>query len=94
MATFFFFGKYTAEAFEGLSASRTSKAIDLIKKHGGEVKSMHALLGDKDLVFLTEFPGVESAMKASIGLTKLTSIAFTTSEAIAISEFDDLIGEV
>lgn len=94
MATFFFFGKYTAEAFDGLSATRTSKAIDLIKKHGGDIKSMHALLGDRDLVFITEFPGIESAMKASISLSKLTGIAFTTSEAIAIPEFDELMGEL
>ena len=92
MATFFFFGKYTAEAFDGLSATRTTKAIDLIKKHGGDIKSMHALLGDRDLVFITEFPGIESAMKASIGLSKLTGISFTTSEAIEIPEFDELMG--
>jgi uncharacterized protein with GYD domain len=94
MATFFIFGKYTSEAFKGLSSSRTGKAIELIKKFNGETDSMYALLGDRDLVFITQFPGFESAMKASIALSKLTGIAFTTSEAIAINEFDNLMGEV
>lgn len=94
MATFFLFGKYSSEAFKGLSASRTQKAVNLIKKFGGEINSMYALLGNTDLVFITQFPGVESAMKASISLSKLTGIAFTTSQAMAVNEFDDLIGEV
>ncbi len=94
MATFLIFGKYTPDAFKGLSVSRTEKAVRLINKFGGEIKSMHALLGEKDLVFIVVFPDVKSAMKASIGLTKLTGIAFTTSEAISIDEFDKLLAEV
>ena len=94
MANFFIFGKYTSEAFKGLSISRTEKAIQLIKRYGGEINSMHALLGEKDLVFTTQFPDVESAMRASIGLSKLTGIAFSTSQAIAIKEFDNLTSDV
>ena len=94
MATFFIFGKYTSEAFKGLSASRTDKAVKLINKFGGEVDSMHALLGEKDLVLITKFPGVESAMKASIGLSKLTGIAFSTSQALVVKDFDELIRDV
>jgi uncharacterized protein with GYD domain len=94
MATFFIFGKYTSAAFKELSASRTESAVRLIKKSGGEIQSMHALLGEKDLVFVVQFPNVESAVKTSVGLTKLTGIAFTTSQAIPIDEFDKLITEV
>jgi len=94
MTTYFIFGKYTSEAFKGLNASRTEKAVKLIKKFGGEINSMHALLGEKDLVFIVQFPTVESAIKVSIGLSKLTGIAFTTSQAISIEEFDKLIAEV
>jgi len=94
MATFFIFGKYNSEAFKAMSPSRTEMAVKLIEKHGGKIKSMHALLGEKDLVFITEFPGVEAAMKASISMTKLTGITFSTSQAIAIEDFDRLIAEV
>lgn len=90
MATFFMFGKYTLEGIKGMSSARTKKIMDIIKKAGGEVKSMHALLGEKDLVFIVDFPGNEEAIKASVAITKLTGIGFTTSPAITVEEFDKL----
>ena len=94
MATFLLFGKYSNEAFKGLSASRTEKAVGLINKHSGKINSMYALLGERDLVFIIDFPSTEHAMKASIALCKLTNIAFTTSQAVPIGEFDNLLSEV
>jgi uncharacterized protein with GYD domain len=90
MATFFMFGKYTLEGIKGMSSARTKKIINIIKKSRGEVKSMHALLGDNDLVFIVDFPGNEEAIKASVAITKLTGIAFTTSPAVTVEEFDKL----
>ena len=49
MATFFMFGKYSLEGMKGISAGRSTKAIALVKKHGGELKAGYALLGDVDL---------------------------------------------
>lgn len=92
MATFFMFGKYTLEGIKGMSVARTKKIINLIKKSSGEVKSMHALLGEKDLVFIVDFPGNEEAIKASVAITKLTGISFTTSPAVTVKEFDRLTG--
>ena len=43
MATYFLFGKYSTDATKGMSASRTEKANQLIKKYGGEIKSIYAL---------------------------------------------------
>jgi uncharacterized protein with GYD domain len=91
MATFFMFGKYTLEGIKGMSAARTKKIIRIIKKAGGEVRSMHALLGEKDLVFIVDFPGNEEAIKASVAITKLTGIAFTTSPAVTVEEFDRIV---
>lgn len=91
MAEFFMFGKYSARAVEAISAKRTEDAVNIIKEHGGEVKSMHALLGENDLIFLVSFPGVKEAMKASIALSQSTRIAFTTSPAITVKEFDEMI---
>ena len=94
MATYFLFGNYTSDALKGISAGRTEKAAKLISKFGGKVKSMYALLGDKDLVIIATFPDTENAAKASIALSKLTGIAFSTSPAIAVDEFDKLMTDV
>jgi len=93
MAMFFMFGRYSSEALKGISSKRTKEAVSLIKKFGGDVKSMYALLGEKDLVFILTFPGIEQAMKASIALSKLTGIAFTTLPAVTVEEFDKLMTE-
>jgi uncharacterized protein with GYD domain len=90
MATYFLFGKYTAEAVKNISPDRTEKAGKLIKKFGGKIELIYALTGEKDLVIIARFPGAEKAMMFSIALCKLTGIAFTTSEAIAVADFDKM----
>jgi uncharacterized protein with GYD domain len=94
MATFLMFGRYSSEALKGMSSKRTEEARSLIKKYGGEVKAMYSLLGEKDLVIILTFPGIEEAMKASVALSKLTGISFTTSPAVTVEEFDKLMTEV
>jgi uncharacterized protein with GYD domain len=94
MATYFLFGKYSSDAIKGMSANRTEKATKLVQKYGGEVKSIYALLGENDLVIIATFPGAEQVVKASLALNKLTGIAFATSEAIAVEDFDRMISDV
>ncbi|HVO66646.1 MAG TPA: GYD domain-containing protein [Syntrophales bacterium] len=94
MSTFFMLGKYSSEGLKGISAGRTDKAMKLIKKFGGEVKSMYALLGEIDLVFILTFPDVEKAMQASVALNKLTGISFTTLPAVTVEEFDKVMSKV
>ena len=94
MATYVLFGKYSAGAIKDISGDRTKKSLDLVKKLGGEVKSMYALLGEKDLLFIIDFPGLETALKTSVALSKLTGIAFSTSEAIPVEKFDKIMGEL
>jgi uncharacterized protein with GYD domain len=94
MATFFMFGKYSADAIKGISAKRTEKAAALVKKFGGEVKSGYALLGEYDLVLIVELPDTEQAMKTSVALSKLTGIGFTTSPAVSVEVFDKIMDEV
>ncbi|MCX5892627.1 MAG: GYD domain-containing protein [Deltaproteobacteria bacterium] len=91
MATFFMFGKYSAQAMQEMSPARTQKAAALIKQLGGEVKGMYALLGKYDLVVILTLPGIEAAMKASLSLSKLTGIGFTTCPAVTVEEFDKII---
>ena len=94
MATFMMFGKYSMEASKEMSPARTEKAVNLLKKFGGEVMAMYALLGDKDLVLIVTFPGVDQAMKASVALAKMTGISFSTSPAVSVEEFDKMIKDV
>lgn len=93
MATFLMFGKYSPDALKGMSAERTASAVDLIKGLGGEVQSMHATLGQQDLVLIVSLPGNEEAMKASVALGRLTGIAFSTAPAVTVETFDKLMAE-
>ena len=92
MTTYVMFGNYTPEAVKGINAKRTEAATRIIENTGGKVAAGYALLGDTDLVFVLDFPGIEQAMKASLELTKLTGISFTTLPAISIEAFDKLAG--
>ena len=93
MTTFFMFGKYSAQALSKISAERTRKAINAIQKLGGRVKSVYALLGDNDLVFIVNLPTAAQATLVSIALTKMTGISFKTSTAIPIDEFDKMFAK-
>ncbi|NIR30261.1 MAG: GYD domain-containing protein [Gammaproteobacteria bacterium] len=90
MSTFFMFGDYSQESLKGISANRTEQATDVIKKLGGTVHSIHALLGEHDLVLIVDLPDVGKAVQASIALSKLTGISFNTSPALAVQEFDKI----
>lgn len=91
MATFFMFGKYTPEARREISAERTQQAVKAIQKLGGEVNAMHALLGPYDLLFCITLPGIDDAIKASVALSDLTGVSFTTCPAVTVEAFDDLV---
>jgi uncharacterized protein with GYD domain len=92
MATYIMFGKYTHDSIDDISAERTERALKVVADSGGEVKSGYALLGETDLVLITEFPSNEQAMKASVGLARLLEISFTTAPAVSMDEFDKLVG--
>ena len=92
MAIYIMFGKYSSESMKEISAERTDKGEALIKDNGGKVKAGYALLGEIDLVLITEFRNTEQAMKASVGLSKLLGISFTTSPAVSMEDFDKLMG--
>jgi uncharacterized protein with GYD domain len=93
MPIFMMFGKYSSEALKGISPERTDKAVEVIKKNGGKVISMCAVLGEHDLVLTLDFPDSEKALAASVELNKLTGITFTTSPVVEVEKFDKLIAE-
>jgi uncharacterized protein with GYD domain len=90
MGTYFMFGKYSAESIKDISGKRTADVLNLIKRLGGKPREIYAMLGPMDLVLITDFPGTEEAMKASLAMTRLTGIGFTTSAAIRAEDFDKI----
>ncbi len=94
MPIFIMFGKYSSGALRGISAERTDKAVELIKKYGGKISSMYAVLGEHDLVFTIDFPDTEKAIATSVALNRLTGITFLTSPVVKVEEFDKLMEKV
>jgi uncharacterized protein with GYD domain len=90
MNTYILFGKMSVNAVRDISSARTVEATDIIKKYRGQIQAVYALLGGADVLAIIDFPGMNEAMKASVELTKLLGIAFSTSPAMTIDEFDKL----
>ena len=90
MAKFVMLGNYTQASMGEISASRTERAEEVIRAHGGEAIGMYALLGAFDLVLIVELPDVETAMRVSLDLTRLTGVGFQTSPAVDVAAFDAL----
>jgi uncharacterized protein with GYD domain len=93
MATFLMSGKYSPMSLQDASPERTKKAIKVAKQFKGRIEKMYATLGSHDLLVIADFPGTEEAMRASIALTKLTGIGFTTMPAVSVDVFDKLLVE-
>lgn len=90
MTTFIMQGKYSAESVKKISKGRTVDAIKIIKQNKGKLVAAYAMMGETDLLFITEFPGIAKAMKASIALNKKLGISFATLPAVKVDEFDKL----
>ena len=91
MTTYIMFGKFSVGAMKEIGAERTKKSAAIVEKCGGQVKALYALLGETDVVAIVDFPSLQEAMKASIELTKLLGISFTTAPAVTVEEFDKLM---
>jgi uncharacterized protein with GYD domain len=94
MTTYLMFGKYSSKSLKDAGSQRTKEALDAIKQCKGEVEAIYATLGPNDLVVIVDFPGTAEAMQASMALTKLTGIGFTTSPAVSVDVFDKLLADM
>ena len=61
---------------------------------GGEVKEIYALLGEWDLVLIVKLGDMNTAIKASLCLSLLTNISFSTYPALPVDDFDRIIGNI
>ena len=90
MPTYVTLFRYTADGFQDLSEARRQQQIRLIESHGGQVKAAYGLMGEWDVLFITEFPEETSAMRALLA-TCQTGIGTTqTMTAITLEEFVQL----
>jgi uncharacterized protein with GYD domain len=94
MVTFIMNGKYSMEAVRQISTERHQKVQELVNKFGGEMKGEFCMLGEKDMLFIVELPSAREAMKLSVALSKMTGIAFSTSAAVTVKEFLELMADV
>ena len=90
MAKFVMMGNYTQASMEDISASRTERAEEVIRANGGDTIGIYALLGASDLMLIVDLPDVETAMRVSLELTRLTGVGFQTSPAVDVAAFDAL----
>ncbi len=93
MQTYFMFGYYTPSSVKEINEDRTENAVNIIQGNGGKVKSMHALFGEIDLVFVVEFDDNKQAAQTSLRLSRVTGITFKTTPAFSIDDFDRIASE-
>ena len=94
MQIYYMLGKYLPDGLENISNDRTDKCRGIIERLGGEIILMNALLGEYDLAFVIKFKGHEQALEASLALSKITGISFSSWPAISVSEFDEIAKRV
>jgi len=84
-------GKYSADSVKQISGKRTAKVKQIIRQCGGTIVGVYALLGEADILVIAEFPSIDKAMKASVGLNKALGISFATIPALRVEDFDKLV---
>jgi uncharacterized protein with GYD domain len=90
MPTYVTLLRYTAEGFKDLSEVRRQQQIQLIESHGGQVKAAYGLMGEWDVLFITEFPEEKSAMRALLATCQSGIGTTQTMTALPLEEFVQL----
>ena len=91
MPTFVTLVKLTTEGAKtiGDGRKRYERYERLVKEAGGRVVSAHGLLGQYDLITVTELPDEQTAVRVALSATLLGTITTQTMTAIPIKEFFD-----
>jgi uncharacterized protein with GYD domain len=85
-------GKYTAEAMKAINEvpERLQQNTQLIESKGGKLLAFYGLMGEWDILAITEFPDEKSATSALLTIGKAGRLATHTMTAIAGEEFATL----
>jgi uncharacterized protein with GYD domain len=82
-------GKYTAEAMKAINEvpERLQQSTELIESKGGKLLAFYGLMGEWDILAITEFPDEKNATSALLTIGKAGRLATHTMTAIAGEEF-------
>jgi uncharacterized protein with GYD domain len=90
MPTYVTLFNYSAEGFKELSEARRQQQMHLIESQGGRVIGAYGLMGQWDVLLITEFPDEKSAMRALVSTCQSGVGTTQTMPAIALEEFVQL----
>jgi uncharacterized protein with GYD domain len=96
MPTFVTLGKWTDQGIRNVkdSPKRRQAFEDKITSMGGKVKDAYLVLGDYDIVVVTEVPNDETAAKLALGTAMQGNMRTTTMRAFSREEMDKIIGSL
>ncbi|MDH3601190.1 MAG: GYD domain-containing protein [Candidatus Tectomicrobia bacterium] len=90
MPTYVTLLNYSAEGFKELSEERRQQQINLIESQGGRVIGAYGLMGEWDVMLITEFPNEKSAMRALLNTCQSGMGTTQTMTALPWEEFVQL----
>ncbi len=95
MTTFATLINFTQKGAEGIadSKNRFAKFEGWVKEAGGRIVSAYGLLGEYDLLVITEFPDEKAATRTIVKVATLGTVSPKTLTAIPIKEFYQLVDE-
>jgi uncharacterized protein with GYD domain len=79
--------KYSPEGMKGISPERFQRNKALIESKGGKLIGAYALMGEWDVLTITDFPDEKSAMSALVAVGKSGVGTTQTMTAMPLDEF-------
>jgi uncharacterized protein with GYD domain len=96
MPTFVTLAKWTDEGIRNIkdSPKRRQAFEDRITSMGGKVKDAYLVMGEYDLVLVTEVPNDETAAKMALGTAMQGNVRTMTMRAFGREEMDKIVGSL
>ncbi len=96
MPTYVTLAKWTDEGIRNLkdSPKRRQAFEDRITAMEGKAKDAYLVLGENDLVVVTEVPNDETAAKMALGTAMQGNVRTTTMRAFNREEMDKIVGSL
>jgi uncharacterized protein with GYD domain len=96
MPTFVTLAKWTDQGIRNVKDSprRRQAFEDAVSSMGGKVKDAYLLLGEYDLMIVTEAPNDETAAKMVLGTAMQGNVRTTTMRAFSREEMDKIVASL
>ena len=96
MPTYVSLARYSDQGIRNIkeSASRLDAAKKAYQAAGGELKQFFLLMGQYDILIVSEFPNDEAAGKVALMLGSLGNVRTESCRAFTEAEFRKLIGSL